>query len=73
MNMFNATVFTYEPGKYDVVPVNDIEYDNCGHALDSKVYRSGNDRINLVDGSNYFISDFPNHCESGVKLRVFAK
>lgn len=73
INMFDViVVFTYPFGKHNVVPVNGVEYDYCGHAIDSKVYRSGNDTIKLKSGSNYFICDFPNHCESGMKLRLFA-
>ena len=68
--MLNVAVFTYKPRTHNVVVVNDIQFELCGHALDSKIYSSGNDKITLAKGWNHFICGFPNHCESGRKMMI---
>jgi uncharacterized cupredoxin-like copper-binding protein len=36
------------------------------------VYKSGNDRVTLARGTNYFICSIPGHCQSGMKIAVTA-
>jgi hypothetical protein len=37
-----------------------------------RVYGSGNDRITLSRGTNYFICGIPGHCVAGMKMAVTA-
>ncbi|OIT35448.1 PREDICTED: basic blue protein [Nicotiana attenuata] len=64
--------FNYPSGAHNVVAVNKDGYNNCRTPRGSKVYTKGGDKIKLVKGQNYFICNFVGHCESGMKISVFA-
>ncbi|XP_057751873.1 basic blue protein [Arachis stenosperma] len=68
----DTLVFSYNPRAHNVVAVNRGGYDSCRTPRGAKVYRSGKDQIRLVRGQNYFICNFPGHCESGMKIAVNA-
>ncbi|KAG0471415.1 hypothetical protein HPP92_015961 [Vanilla planifolia] len=68
----DALVFKYNPSVHNVVAVDALSYRNCKTPRGAKVYRSGNDRITLARGANYFICNFPGHCEAGMKVAVKA-
>ncbi|KAL1330310.1 hypothetical protein HN51_047506 [Arachis hypogaea] len=65
-------VFNYAVGAHNVVVVNRAGYQTCSTPPGSTVYVSGNDRITLTKGLNYFICNFPGHCEGGMKIAVNA-
>ncbi|PKU72740.1 basic blue protein [Dendrobium catenatum] len=68
----DVLIFKYSPSVHNVVAVNAAGYNACTTPKGSKIYKSGNDRITLVKGPNYFICNFPAHCESGMKMLVNA-
>lgn len=55
-----------------MVAVNKVGYDTCRNPRGARVFRSGKDQIKLGKGQNYFICNFPGHCESGMKIAVNA-
>ncbi|PON51551.1 Phytocyanin domain containing protein [Trema orientale] len=67
-------VFSYSFGAHNVVVVKRAtDYQSCTAPSDAKVYSSGNDKIELVKGENFFICSFPDHCQKfGVKIAVNA-
>ncbi|MED6218401.1 hypothetical protein PIB30_026364 [Stylosanthes scabra] len=68
----DTLVFSYAVGAHNVVLVNQAGYDGCSTPPGSAVHTSGNDQIQLVKGMNYFICNFPGHCEGGMKIAVNA-
>ncbi|KAK3001586.1 hypothetical protein RJ639_022437 [Escallonia herrerae] len=64
--------FNYDPSSHNVVGVGRVGYSTCKTLQGAKVYQTGNDKIRLVKGQNFFICNFPGHCESGMKLAVTA-
>ncbi|XP_016453626.1 basic blue protein-like [Nicotiana tabacum] len=64
--------FNYLSGAHNVVAVNKDGYSNCRTPRGAKVYTKGGDKIKIVKGQNYFICNFAGHCESGMKISVFA-
>ncbi|XP_031390680.1 basic blue protein-like isoform X2 [Punica granatum] len=48
-------VFKYNPANHNVVVVNEAGYDRCMTPQGAKVYQTGNDKIKLVRGKNFFI------------------
>ncbi|KAM3377642.1 basic blue protein [Capsicum galapagoense] len=64
--------FNYPSGAHNVVAVNKDGYNKCSTPRGAKVYTKGGDRVKLVKGQNYFICNFAGHCESGMKISVFA-
>ncbi|KAJ4956991.1 hypothetical protein NE237_013774 [Protea cynaroides] len=73
MAHFGVAVFNYFPYTHNVVVVDYNGYINCQTPAWAKVYTSGYDQIKLVKGHNYFICNFPGHCESGMKIDVYAE
>ncbi|KAL2460490.1 Basic blue protein [Abeliophyllum distichum] len=65
-------VFNYTPGTHDVVVVDESGYNSCTSPSGAKVYQTGKDQIKLVKGQNYFICDYPGHCQSRMKIAVTA-
>ena len=55
-----------------MVAVNKGGYSSCTTPAGAKVYQSGNDKIKLVKGQNFFICNYAGHCESGMKIAVNA-
>ncbi|XP_076902864.1 basic blue protein-like [Bidens hawaiensis] len=67
----DTLVFNYAKGAHNVVVVTKAGFDACKAAPSDKVYISGKDQINLVNGTNYFICTLPGHCAS-MKIQVTA-
>ncbi|XP_061337217.1 basic blue protein-like [Gastrolobium bilobum] len=65
-------VFQYNSALHNVVVVDEAGYNACSTPKGGNVYHSGNDQIQLVKGMNYFICNFPGHCEGGMKIAVNA-
>ncbi|KAI3445660.1 hypothetical protein Pfo_002325 [Paulownia fortunei] len=68
----DTLVFNYNSGIHNVVAVNKGGYNGCTTPGGAKVYQTGKDQIKLVKGQNFFICNFPGHCESGMKIAVAA-
>ncbi|PKI46018.1 hypothetical protein CRG98_033658 [Punica granatum] len=51
----SGPVFKYNPANHNVVVVNEAGYDRCMTPQGAKVYQTGNDKIKLVRGKNFFI------------------
>jgi hypothetical protein len=69
----DVLVFKYDSSAHNVVAVNAAGYKGCTAApRGAKVYKSGNDRVTLARGTNYFICNFPGHCQAGMKIAVTA-
>ena len=68
----DVLVFKYDPSAHNVVAVNATGYNSCTAPRGAKALRSGNDRVTLRRGTNYFICTFPGHCQAGMKLAVTA-
>ncbi|KAG8368760.1 hypothetical protein BUALT_Bualt15G0079400 [Buddleja alternifolia] len=68
----DTLVFKYGPSSHNVVAVDKSSYDSCTVPPNAKTYNSGNDKINLISGPNYFICGFPGHCQSGMKIAATA-
>ncbi|KAG6480065.1 hypothetical protein ZIOFF_063543 [Zingiber officinale] len=65
-------VFRYSRSVHNVVPVSAAGYNGCSAPRGSRTYNSGNDRITLARGRNYFICSIAGHCQSGMKIAVVA-
>ncbi|XVF45737.1 hypothetical protein PTKIN_Ptkin02bG0230400 [Pterospermum kingtungense] len=65
-------VFNYNPSIHNVVAVNRAGYSSCSTPRGAKVYQSGKDRIKLAKGQNFFICNFPGHCQAGMKIAATA-
>ncbi|GAB2289939.1 hypothetical protein Dimus_024237 [Dionaea muscipula] len=65
-------VFNYDSSIHVVVQVDKRGYHGCVSPKAAKVYSTGNDRVSLVKGMNYFICSFPGHCQAGMKLAINA-
>ncbi|TVU44170.1 hypothetical protein EJB05_03605 [Eragrostis curvula] len=68
----DAHVFKYDSSAHNVVAVNAAGYKGCSAPRGAKTYKSGNDRVTLARGTNYFICSLPGHCQSGMKIAVTA-
>ncbi|KAB1210163.1 Basic blue protein [Morella rubra] len=62
--------FNYDPSFHNVVAVDVRGYRTCTASSKSKIYRSGKDRLKLLEGRHYFICNIPGHCEEGMKIEV---
>ncbi|KAL6001596.1 hypothetical protein ACLOJK_007341 [Asimina triloba] len=62
----------YAKANHNVVAVNGNGYNGCSTPKGAKVYQTGNDRLTLAKGQNYFICNFPGHCQGGMKIAVTA-
>ncbi|KAL5560477.1 hypothetical protein UlMin_036688 [Ulmus minor] len=69
----DVLIFNYDPKVHNVVQVDRNGYTNCKTPGGAKVYRSGKDQIKLVKGQNYFICNFPGHCQSNMKIAINAQ
>jgi hypothetical protein len=65
-------VFKYGRGTHNVVAVNTAVYESCSALRGSRTYSSGNDRVTLARGTNYFICSIPGHCSASMKMAVTA-
>ncbi|CAD5177913.1 basic blue protein-like [Musa acuminata AAA Group] len=68
----DVLVFKYNPSVHNVVAVNAAGYNGCSTPRGSRVFTSGNDRITLARGRNYYICNFTGHCQSGMKIAIVA-
>ncbi|XP_030544187.1 basic blue protein-like [Rhodamnia argentea] len=68
----DTLIFKYNPTIHNVVVLDKGGYNSCRTPRGAKVYNSGNDRIRLAKGPNFFICNFPGHCESAMKIAVNA-
>ncbi|XP_042431721.1 basic blue protein-like [Zingiber officinale] len=68
----DVLVFRYSRSVHNVVPVSAAGYNGCSAPRGSRTYNSGNDRITLARGRNYFICSIAGHCQSGMKIAVVA-
>ncbi|XP_020203248.1 basic blue protein [Cajanus cajan] len=65
--------FHYPPLMHDVVQVDECGYNTCFPILGRSTFHlSGNDRIVLSQGMNYFICAVPFHCLQGMKMAINA-
>lgn len=64
--------FKYSPGAHNVVSVSSKDFKSCRITGRVKQYNSGNDKIVLKKGWNYFICSFPGHCGAGMKVSMYA-
>ncbi|CAH8355314.1 unnamed protein product [Eruca vesicaria subsp. sativa] len=68
----DVLVFNYDPRRHNVVVVNSGGYNNCKTPAGAKTYTSGHDHVILSKGQNFFICNFPGHCEAAMKISVTA-
>jgi len=55
-----------------VVVADAAGYESCSPGAGSSVYSTGQERIPLKKGDNYFLCNYPGHCEQGMKIAVTA-
>ncbi|XP_021857914.1 basic blue protein-like [Spinacia oleracea] len=67
----DVLAFNYDKERHNVVVVSKEGYDKC-YDPTGKVSQTGNEKIILASGPNYFICSFPAHCTNGVKIAVNA-
>ncbi|XVE94034.1 hypothetical protein REPUB_Repub01dG0245400 [Reevesia pubescens] len=65
-------VFKYDDQMFDVVEVNQTGHDSCTVNDGAKVFESGNDKIQLAFGANYFIDSTADVCAAGMKMAINA-
>ncbi|KAJ0981348.1 hypothetical protein J5N97_009603 [Dioscorea zingiberensis] len=68
----DVLIFKYDPKVHNTVIVNAAGYKGCTTPKGSKVLTTGNDRVRLAKGTNYFICSFAGHCQAGMKIAVTA-
>ncbi|WOL02581.1 basic blue protein-like [Canna indica] len=68
----DVLVFKYNPSVHNVAAVSAAGYNSCSAPRGAKVLTSGNDRVTLARGRNYFICSFAGHCQSGMKMAIVA-
>ncbi|KAI3975481.1 hypothetical protein MKX01_038750 [Papaver californicum] len=67
--------FKYTRGTQNVVRVHAAGYEKCRatEKESAKAMSTGNDKLTLKKGMNYFICSFQGHCTEGIKIKVHAK
>ncbi|KAK9167216.1 hypothetical protein Scep_002407 [Stephania cephalantha] len=68
----DVLVFKYNPSIHNVVTVDRNGYNSCKTPRGARVLKTGNDRVRLAKGQNFFICNFVGHCESGMKIALNA-
>ncbi|KAK8606202.1 hypothetical protein V6N13_102957 [Hibiscus sabdariffa] len=68
----DSLVFEYDDQRFDVVLVNKEGFDSCTVNDGAKVLDSGNDKVQLAFGANYFIDSVANICSGGLKMFINA-
>ncbi|XP_004502569.1 basic blue protein-like [Cicer arietinum] len=68
----DVLIFKYDSTTHNVVAVDKSGYSGCKTPGGAKVFSTGSDQIRLGRGLNYFICNFPGHCESGMKVAINA-
>ncbi|XVE67345.1 hypothetical protein DITRI_Ditri08aG0153100 [Diplodiscus trichospermus] len=64
--------FIYDDQMFDVVVTNQTGHDTCTVFDENQVFSSGDDKITLVFGPNYFIDSVSNVCAAGLKMAIDA-
>ncbi|XP_011022927.1 PREDICTED: basic blue protein [Populus euphratica] len=65
--------FKYDTEDANVVAVEKKDHDDCSVSDTSAFYGSGDDKIQLQFGANYFICSWPpNQCQMGMKMAINA-
>lgn len=67
-----VVVFNYNPSFHNVVVVDSGGYNSCKTPAGATTYTSGKDHLTLSKGQNFFICNFPGHCEGNMKIAVTA-
>ncbi|KAK8981748.1 hypothetical protein V6N11_049242 [Hibiscus sabdariffa] len=65
-------VFKYDEQRFDVAIVDRAGHDSCSVSPGAQVFDSGNDKIQLVFGANYFIDTEADVCAGGMKMAINA-
>ena len=65
-------VFKYDDDRFDVAMVNKQGHDSCTVNQGAQVFDSGDDRIRLAFGANYFIDSDSDICAAGMKMAINA-
>ncbi|XP_058781492.1 basic blue protein-like [Vicia villosa] len=70
----DVLVFNYNSKMHNVVAVDKAGYTSCKTpaAAGYQTFTSGSDQIKLESGENYFICNFPGHCQTGMKIFINA-
>ncbi|KAK4438271.1 Chemocyanin [Sesamum alatum] len=68
----DTLVFKYGVGHHNVVVVDKASYDSCSVPAGAPTYSSGNDKLTLKKGPNYFICGITGHCQAGMKIAAIA-
>ncbi|CAM0875093.1 unnamed protein product [Alopecurus aequalis] len=68
----DTLLFKYGRGAHNVVAVDEAGYRSCRAPRGARTFSSGNDRVTLSRGANYFICTVGNHCARGMKMQVNA-
>ncbi|CAM0875205.1 unnamed protein product [Alopecurus aequalis] len=68
----DVLVFKYPAGAHTVVAVDAAGYSTCSAPAGAKTYTSGNDRVTLARGTNFFICGIAGHCAAGMRIAVTA-
>ena len=70
--VLRRAAFRYNAKAHNVVPVSAAGYKSCSAPKGVRALTTGNDRVTLKRGANYFICSFPGHCQAGMKVAVTA-
>lgn len=65
-------VFNYDSSVHNVVVVDAKGYKSCTASSTSTAYSSGQDKVKLSKGRQFFICTIPGHCDGGLKIAVNA-
>ncbi|KAK8510363.1 hypothetical protein V6N13_100390 [Hibiscus sabdariffa] len=65
--------FKYNKQFHDVVVVGKGGHDWCISTAGAPKLQTGDDRVTLKKGDNYFICSFPFHCLLGMKIAITAE
>ncbi|KAL0335195.1 UNVERIFIED_CONTAM: Chemocyanin [Sesamum radiatum] len=68
----DTLIFKYVVGQHNTVVVDKASYDSCSVPAGAPTYSSGNDKLTLKKGPNYFICGIRGHCEAGMKIAPVA-
>ncbi|XP_068659482.1 basic blue protein-like [Aristolochia californica] len=68
----DVLVFNYASNAHNVAVVDGKSYNGCTTPKGAKVFQTGKDRVTLRRGLNYYICNFPGHCQGGMKIAVNA-
>ncbi|EOY25915.1 hypothetical protein QUC31_011843 [Theobroma cacao] len=64
--------FVYNRANHNVAVVDKDGHDSCTVPDNATVFQTGDDKITLEKGENYFICGFTGHCANGMNLAITA-